>query len=133
MSAELIFPAAIAGVASGLSTLYAVLRSGASYVNASTGALIAATDANWAAAAIALSDSASAGEYVASMPSATPAGAYSYSVWMQVGSSPIKTGSTPDLPVGFDGHADWSGTASVTLAAVLAASREAESITTEVE
>jgi len=106
MASELELPYSTAGLA----TLYAVLRGGANFVKASDGSLIAATTANWPAAAIALSDGANAYDYVASIPAGTPAGLYTYAVYLKLGGA--YAGSDTLLGVAASAL-NWNGTSLV--------------------
>ncbi|HZL38020.1 MAG TPA: hypothetical protein VFC78_22080 [Tepidisphaeraceae bacterium] len=71
----------------GLANLYAVIFpvNSAQVVKAADGSLIADSSVNWPAAVIALSDSAAAGRYLASVPIGLASGFYTWSVYQGSG------------------------------------------------
>jgi hypothetical protein len=92
------------------STLYAIILDVVTgkMVKASDGSLIVASNANYAAAAVAMSDSVLNYQYVANVPGGTPAGEYAYQVYLQGGGSP----AAGDTLVA-EGEILWSGSAAV--------------------
>jgi hypothetical protein len=78
-----------------LTTIYFVIGgSAATLVNASTGAIMADTDANWPSADIAATDTGHSKSYYGNLPSGMAEGAYNLTAWLMNGATASRTADT---------------------------------------